>query len=56
MEKIAILGAGAMGTAMAIYLAKKGHEVNLWGTHVDKDVIKTMIEMTSGECMVQDVS
>lgn len=44
MENIAMLGAGAMGTAIAIYLAKKGHETNLWGTHIDKDIIKTMLK------------
>ncbi|SKC87336.1 NAD(P)H-dependent glycerol-3-phosphate dehydrogenase [Maledivibacter halophilus] len=29
-EKIAILGAGSWGTALAIVLANKGHSVNLW--------------------------
>ncbi|WP_040727542.1 NAD(P)H-dependent glycerol-3-phosphate dehydrogenase [Thiomicrorhabdus sp. Kp2] len=31
-RKIAVLGAGAWGTALAIHLAKVGHAVNLW-TH-----------------------
>lgn len=31
-QKIAVLGAGAWGTALAIHLAKVGHAVNLW-TH-----------------------
>lgn len=31
-QKIAVLGAGAWGTALAIHLAKIGHSVNLW-TH-----------------------
>lgn len=30
MKKIAIIGAGSWGSALAIYLAKQGHEVNLW--------------------------
>lgn len=30
MKKIAVLGAGSWGTTLAILLAKKGHEVNLW--------------------------
>ncbi len=29
--KIAVLGAGSWGTALAIQLARKGHTVNLWG-------------------------
>ena len=29
-QKIAVLGAGAWGTALAIHLAKAGHEVTLW--------------------------
>ena len=30
MEKIAVMGAGSWGTALAILLAKKGHHVTLW--------------------------
>ncbi len=30
MEKVAIIGAGAFGTALAAVLGKKGHEVSLW--------------------------
>ena len=30
MKKIAIIGAGSWGSALAIYLAKQGHEINLW--------------------------
>ena len=30
-EKIAVLGAGSWGTAMAIMLARSGHHVTLWG-------------------------
>lgn len=31
--KIAVLGAGSWGTAVAIHLAKSGHDVFLWGHH-----------------------
>ena len=30
-EKIAVLGAGSWGTAMAIMMARAGHHVTLWG-------------------------
>ncbi|NLC45270.1 MAG: hypothetical protein GX783_13430, partial [Clostridiales bacterium] len=29
-NKIAVLGAGSWGTALAVLLAKKGYEVKLW--------------------------
>ena len=29
-EKIAVIGAGAWGTTLAILLGKKGYDVNLW--------------------------
>lgn len=30
-ERVAVLGAGSWGTALAIHLARKGHQVGLWG-------------------------
>jgi glycerol-3-phosphate dehydrogenase (NAD(P)+) len=39
MEKIAILGAGLMGTAMAWPLSDNGYSVHLIGTHLDDDII-----------------
>ena len=41
MEKIAVLGAGAMGTAIASHLNNLGHQVNLWGTDLDEEIVKT---------------
>jgi glycerol-3-phosphate dehydrogenase (NAD(P)+) len=29
-EKIGVIGAGAWGTALAMLLAEKGHDVTLW--------------------------
>ena len=42
MGKMAVLGAGMMGTATAAHLARRGHEVNLWGTELDKDIIDAL--------------
>jgi len=39
MEKIAIVGSGLMGSAMAWPLTDNGYEVNLVGTHLDDDII-----------------
>lgn len=35
MSVVTILGAGAMGSAMATPFREAGHEVRLWGTHLD---------------------
>ncbi len=31
MERIAVLGAGSSGTALAFVLAENGHDVRIWG-------------------------
>lgn len=38
--KIAVLGAGYMGTAMAVVAQQRGHDVRLWGTWLDDDLIE----------------
>lgn len=40
MAKIAVLGAGVMGSAFTIPLAENGHAVHLVGTHLDGDIIE----------------
>ncbi len=35
-SKIAILGAGSWGTAVAMHIARHGHSVSLWGQNVDQ--------------------
>jgi glycerol-3-phosphate dehydrogenase (NAD(P)+) len=40
MVKIAILGAGVMGSALTVPLAMNNHEINLWGTELDTDIIE----------------
>ena len=42
--KIAIVGAGNMGTATAYPLADNGHQVNLIGTHLDNAEIRWCLE------------
>ncbi len=38
--KIAILGAGAMGSALSIPLTDNGNEVRIWGTEFDVEILK----------------
>lgn len=44
MDNIIVLGAGVMGTALAIHLGNNGHKVNLWGTEWDGEAIDKMKE------------
>lgn len=44
---ITIFGAGAMGTALAISLARKGEQVTLWGSEYDSRVLPDLIEKRS---------
>ncbi|RLE66167.1 MAG: glycerol-3-phosphate dehydrogenase [Thermoprotei archaeon] len=37
--KVAILGAGAMGSALTVPLVDRGHEVRLWGTKYDVKIL-----------------
>jgi glycerol-3-phosphate dehydrogenase (NAD(P)+) len=39
MTTVAILGAGVMGSALAVPLADNGHDVRLVGTHLDREII-----------------
>lgn len=41
-QKVAVLGAGSWGTALAMVLVQNGHEVRIWGHHKDQiDEINT---------------
>lgn len=42
MEKAIVVGAGVMGSALAIHLGNNGVPVNLWGTKWDEEVLKDM--------------
>ena len=39
MAELAILGAGYMGTALAVIAAGQGHRVRLWGTWLDDELV-----------------
>jgi glycerol-3-phosphate dehydrogenase (NAD(P)+) len=39
VARITVFGAGAMGTALAIHLARRGEEVALWGSEFDARVL-----------------
>jgi len=43
MAKIIVLGAGVMGSAFAQLLADVGNEVFLVGTHLDQDIIDSIL-------------
>jgi glycerol-3-phosphate dehydrogenase (NAD(P)+) len=42
MAKVVILGAGVMGSAMAVVAADRGHRVVLVGTHLDESIISSI--------------
>jgi glycerol-3-phosphate dehydrogenase (NAD(P)+) len=42
MQRIAILGAGAMGSALTTPLIYNGHEVRLWGTELDVALLREL--------------
>ena len=44
MEKVAIIGAGVMGSALAIHLGNNDVRVNLWGTQWDTKALDNMKE------------
>jgi glycerol-3-phosphate dehydrogenase (NAD(P)+) len=42
LTKVSVLGSGIMASAMAFPLRDNGHEVNLVGTHLDRDIIDSI--------------
>lgn len=42
MDKVLVLGAGVMGTALSVHLAHNNLPVNLWGTKWDKEALEQM--------------
>ncbi|HEY9052745.1 MAG TPA: NAD(P)H-dependent glycerol-3-phosphate dehydrogenase [Gammaproteobacteria bacterium] len=50
---IAVLGAGSWGTALAIQIARAGHEVRLWG--IESDQITAMQQQRSNPFYLPDI-
>ncbi|VBB07572.1 glycerol-3-phosphate dehydrogenase nad-dependent [Lucifera butyrica] len=42
MAKVTIIGAGAMGSALTVPLIDNGHQVRLWGTELDTEIIEAV--------------
>ena len=51
-ETIAILGAGSWGTALAIHLARVGHDVRLWAR--DPDLVAEMVSTRANPRYLSD--
>jgi glycerol-3-phosphate dehydrogenase (NAD(P)+) len=51
---IAILGAGSWGTALAVHLARIGHQVRLWS--IEPDVVEAVRERRSNAVYLPDVA
>src|SRR5262245_26132724 len=47
MARVTILGAGDMGTALVTPLVRNHHQVHLWGTWLDDDIVARL--QTGGE-------
>jgi glycerol-3-phosphate dehydrogenase (NAD(P)+) len=44
MARITVFGAGAMGTAVAMHLARAGNETALWASEFDRNVLSSLTE------------
>jgi len=55
MKKISVVGAGVMGTALAIHVAKNNFRVNLWGTKWDESTLKEMCQTGRSRLLDQDI-
>ena len=54
MRTVAILGAGSWGTALAVHLARVGHDVRLWGR--DQALVDDMRERRANAVYLADVT
>jgi glycerol-3-phosphate dehydrogenase (NAD(P)+) len=44
MARITVFGAGAMGTAIAMHLARSGNEISLWASEFDRAILPALTE------------
>src|SRR5207247_10462489 len=44
MARVTVFGAGAMGTAVAMHLARAGNETVLWASEFDRQVLPDLVE------------
>ena len=44
VAKVTVFGAGAMGTAMAMHLARAGNQTTLWASEHDRSILPFMLE------------
>jgi glycerol-3-phosphate dehydrogenase (NAD(P)+) len=44
VARVTVFGAGAMGTAFAMHLARRGHDTVLWGSPFDERVLPSLLE------------
>ncbi|HEY3208340.1 MAG TPA: NAD(P)H-dependent glycerol-3-phosphate dehydrogenase [Actinomycetota bacterium] len=44
MARVTVFGAGAMGTAIAMHLARNGNQTLLWGSEFDRNILPALVE------------
>lgn len=55
MSRVTVIGAGVMGTALAIHIAKNGHMIDLWGTKWDREILQEMAETRMNRLLGQNI-
>lgn len=55
MKNILIIGAGIMGSALAVHLGNNGNRVKLWGTQWDNEVINKMKVSNRHDLLEMDI-
>ncbi len=54
MERVAVIGSGSWGTALAVHLALVGHEVRLWGR--DRTLVRDMRQRRANPVYLPDIT
>ena len=54
MSRIAVLGAGSWGTALAIHLARNGHQARLWGR--DRELVARMRDQHRNPAFLPEIA